>query len=202
MGKPYSLDLRERIIGFVEGGGSRRQAAERFGVSASCAIKLVDRWDQTGSVAPGKRGGSEGELSPHKAFLLGRVKEKPDIMMPELSSAARADYAEAAAVVLTTEEHAGCTYELAGDAAYTLQELAAEILHQTGKSIPYKDIPPGEYAKILMDFGMPAIWVDVCVSSDRAVAQGALFHEGRELSALIGRPTTLLSETVRLALEG
>ena len=87
MGKPYSLDLRERIIGFVTGGGSRRQAAERFGVSPSCAIKLVDRWDQTGSVAPGKRGGSEGKLSPHKAFLLGWVKEKPDITMPELAEA-------------------------------------------------------------------------------------------------------------------
>jgi transposase len=49
MGKPYSLDLRERIIGFVGSGKSRREAADRFGVSPSCAIKLVDRWDHTGS---------------------------------------------------------------------------------------------------------------------------------------------------------
>jgi transposase len=90
MGKPYSLDLRERIIGFVGGGRSRREAADRFGVSPSCAIKLVDRWDRTGSAAPGKRGGSVGKLAPHKDFLLGRVKDKPDITMPELAEALKA----------------------------------------------------------------------------------------------------------------
>ena len=78
MGKPYSLDLRERIIGFVEGGRSRRGAADHFEVSASCAIKLMDRWNRTGSAAPGKRGGSIGKLTPHKDFLLARVKEKPE----------------------------------------------------------------------------------------------------------------------------
>lgn len=91
MGKPYSLDLRERIIGFVEGGGSRREAAGHFGVSPSCAIKLMDRWDSTGSAAPGKRGGSAGKLKPYKDFLLGRVKQKPDITMPELAEALKAE---------------------------------------------------------------------------------------------------------------
>lgn len=90
MGKPYSVDLRERIIGFVEGGGSRRRAADRFGVSPSCAIKLMERWDQTGSAAPGKRGGSVGKLAPYKDFLLGRVKQTPDITMPELAAALKA----------------------------------------------------------------------------------------------------------------
>lgn len=85
MGKSYSLDLRERIIGYVEDGGSRRGAADHFGVSPSCAIKLKSRWDRTGSAAPGKRGGSVGKLAPHKDFLLDRVKEKPDITMPELA---------------------------------------------------------------------------------------------------------------------
>ena len=91
MGKPYSLDLRERIIGFVEGGGSRRCAADRFGVSASCAVKLVDRWDRTGSAAPGNRGGSVGKLKPHKDFLLACVKQKPDITMPELAEALKTE---------------------------------------------------------------------------------------------------------------
>jgi transposase len=90
MGKPYSLDLRERIIGFVEGGGSRRGAAERFGVSASCAIKLKSRFDRTGSAAAGTCGGSVGKLKPHKDFLLTCVKEKPDITMPELAEALKA----------------------------------------------------------------------------------------------------------------
>ena len=91
MGKPYSQDLRERIIGFVEGGGSRRRAADHFGVSPSCAIKLMDRWDRTGSAAPGNRGGSAGKLAPYKDFLLRRVKDKPDITMPELAEVLKAE---------------------------------------------------------------------------------------------------------------
>jgi transposase len=91
MGKPFSLDLRERIVGFVEDGGSRRGAATHFGVSASCAIKLKDRWDRTGSVAPGKRGGSVGKLAACKDFLLRRVKDKPDITMPELAEVLKAE---------------------------------------------------------------------------------------------------------------
>lgn len=91
MGKPYSLDIRKRIIRYVEGGGSRRGAAEHFEVSASCAIKLMDRWKRTGSAACGKRGGSVGKLAPHKDFLLRRVKEKPDITMPELAETLKAE---------------------------------------------------------------------------------------------------------------
>ena len=90
MGKPFSLDLRERIIGFVEDGGSRRGAAGHFGVSASSAIKLLERWRRTGCAAPGRRGGSVGKLAAHKDFLLGRVKEKADITMPELAEVLKA----------------------------------------------------------------------------------------------------------------
>ncbi len=86
MAKSYSLDLRQRIIRFVEAGGSRRAAARHFGVSESCAIKLCDHWERTGSAAPGRRGGSVGKLAPHKAFLIARVEEKPDITMPELAA--------------------------------------------------------------------------------------------------------------------
>jgi transposase len=91
MGNPYSMDLRERIVGFVECGGSRRGAAAHFGVSASCAIKLMDRWRRTGSAAPGRRGGSVGKLAAHKDFLLGRVEDEPDITMPELAAALKAE---------------------------------------------------------------------------------------------------------------
>lgn len=97
MGKPYSLDLRTRIIEFIEGGGSRRGAAAHFGVSASCAIKLMDRFCRTGSAAPGRRGGSVGKLAAYKDFLLGRVKEKPDITMPELAEVLKAQTGAAAA---------------------------------------------------------------------------------------------------------
>lgn len=91
MGRPYSLDLRERIIGFVEGGGSRRGAAAHLGVSASCAIKLLERWRRTGSAAPGRRGGSVGKLATHKEFLLLCVKDEPDITMPELAEVLKAE---------------------------------------------------------------------------------------------------------------
>lgn len=97
MGKPLSLDLRERIIGFVEQGGSRRRSASHYGVSVSCAIKLVDRHRRTGSVAPARRGGSVGKLAPHKDFLLGRVAETPDITMPELAEALRVETGTTAA---------------------------------------------------------------------------------------------------------
>jgi len=90
MGKPFSMDLRERIIRYVEEGGSRRGAAAHFGVSASCAIKLVERWRRTGSVAPERCGGSVGKLAAHKDFLLGRVKQTPDITMPELAEVLKA----------------------------------------------------------------------------------------------------------------
>ena len=63
----------------------------RFGVSASCAVKLVQRFERTGSVSPGKRGGSVGKLAAHKGFLLGQVAAKRDITMPELAAALEAE---------------------------------------------------------------------------------------------------------------
>lgn len=91
MSVAYSLDLRRRIIGFVTKGGSRRGAASRFGVSASCAVKLVQRFERTGSASPGKRGGSVGKLAAYKDFLLGQVAAKRDITMPELAAALEAE---------------------------------------------------------------------------------------------------------------
>src|SRR5262249_37866321 len=91
MSVAYSLDLRRRIITFVKKGGSRRGAAGHFGVSVSCAIKLVKRFERTGSVTPGHRGGSVGKLAAHKDFLLGRVAAKRDITMPELAAELEAE---------------------------------------------------------------------------------------------------------------
>ncbi|MBY0374385.1 MAG: SDR family oxidoreductase [Bryobacteraceae bacterium] len=113
-----------------------------------------------------------------------------------ISSAARVDFAEAAAVVLTTEGHAGQTYELAGDNAYTLSELAEEISRQTGKDIPYKDLSENEYAAVLISIGLPEALARAYAGFDTGAAQGALFDEGRQLSKLIGRPTTPLAVSV------
>ncbi len=118
----------------------------------------------------------------------------------KISSAARADYAEAAAIVLTTDGHDGKIYELAGDTAYTLTDLAAEIAQQAGKPIPYKDLPQADYAAILAGIGLPAMFAEAIASWDVGASQGALFDDGKQLSKLIGRPTTPLSAAVAQAL--
>jgi NAD(P)H dehydrogenase (quinone) len=120
----------------------------------------------------------------------------------KISSAARADYAEAAVAVLTSDGHKGKTYELAGDQTYTLNDLAAEISRQTGKIIPYKNLSEGEYATALAGFGLAVPVAQAYASFDTGAAQGALFDDGHQLSKLIGRPTTPLAASVSDALRG
>ena len=117
-----------------------------------------------------------------------------------ISGAARADYADAAVAALTGEGHAGQVYELAGDAAYTLADLAAEVSRQTGREIPYRDLPTSEYAAALAAHGLPADIAGAIAGWDADAAGGALLDEGRMLSRLIGRPTTPISATVAEAL--
>ena len=87
MGKPYSIDLRERVQADVEGGQSRRAAARRYDVSASFAVKLADRVSRTGSAEPARQGRPPGggKLAPHLMALLEWVEAEPDITMPELA---------------------------------------------------------------------------------------------------------------------
>ena len=117
-----------------------------------------------------------------------------------ISGATRADLAEAAAVVVTTAGHDGETYELAGDDAWTLAELAAEVSKQTGKDIPYRDLPKAEYEKVLTGAGIPGGAAAVVAQFDVDAARGELYHDGRQLSELLGRSTTSLAEAVRAAL--
>jgi len=117
-----------------------------------------------------------------------------------ISSAARADYAAAAVTVLTTPGHEGKTYELAGDTAYTLAELAAELSRQTGRGIPYNDLSEAEYAAMLASFGLPDYLAQAIASWDVGASRGALFDDSRQLSKLIGRPTTPLAVTIQQAL--
>lgn len=119
----------------------------------------------------------------------------------KIASAARADYAEAAVAVLTSEGHNGETIELAGDDAYTLTELAAELSRQTGKDIPYRNIPEADYAAALKGAGLPEGFAGAIASWDVGASQGALFDDGKQLSKLIGRPTTPLSASVAEALK-
>lgn len=118
----------------------------------------------------------------------------------KISSASRIDYAEAAAVVLTDEKLNNKVYELAGDEAFTLEELAKEISGQTGKNIPYQNLPEAEYSNILKGIGIPDLYADGIASWDVCASRGDLYDNGKTLSTLIGRPTTPISEAVKMAL--
>ena len=113
-----------------------------------------------------------------------------------ISSATRADYAEADAAVLVADNQAGKVYELAGDTGYTLTELAAEISRQSGKNIGYVNLPEAEYKNVLVKVGLPEVVADLLSDSDTGVSKGGLFDDGHQLSKLIGRPTTPLATAV------
>lgn len=116
------------------------------------------------------------------------------------SAAARADYAEAIAVVATGDGHRGKVYELAGDTAFTMAELAAEVTRQTGRAIPYASLPTETWAGMLAGFGLPPDFAAILADSDEKAAEGALFDDSHTLSRLIGRPTTPMSRSVSAAL--
>lgn len=119
-----------------------------------------------------------------QGFIIGSAGEG------KISAAPRSDYAEAAAVVLTTEGHSGKVYELAGDEAFTMKELAEEISRLTGKEISYRNVNADEYAQWLMSTGLPENVARFLASMEEAIAQGDLFDNSQQLSQLIGRPTT------------
>ncbi|WP_428422874.1 SDR family oxidoreductase [Methylibium sp.] len=126
--------------------------------------------------------------------LLGSAREG------RIASAARADYAAAAAAVLRDGAETGRVYELAGDTAYSLTELAAEISRLSGKAVRYQDLPPSDYKAALLGAGLPEGLAALLADSDAGASQGALFDDGKQLSQLIGRPTTPLATLITVAL--
>ena len=120
-----------------------------------------------------------------------------------IASATRADFAEAAAHILASDDdQAGRIYELAGDAAWSLADYAAEVSRQSGKPVTYTDLPQSDYESALLKVGLPPLVAAMLADSDAGVAKGALEDDGHALSRLIGRPTTPMAETVREALAG
>ncbi len=117
-----------------------------------------------------------------------------------ISAATRDDYAAAAVEAVLGEGHEGKTYELSGDAAITMAELAAEIGKQAGREIAYADLGAEGYAEALTNAGIPAEMAEVLAGFDVEAEKGALFDDGTELSGLIGHPTTPLSVAVTAAL--
>jgi transposase len=95
MGKPYSLDLRERVCTYIAAGHSRRAAARIFGISAASAVRFAADQRDRGDVAPKPQGrppGRYGKLAAHLDFLIDIVQAEPDITLRELSSALEETY--------------------------------------------------------------------------------------------------------------
>jgi NAD(P)H dehydrogenase (quinone) len=116
------------------------------------------------------------------------------------SSAARADYADAAAAVMTGPAQAHRALELAGDTSFTLSDLAAAITQHSGKTVRYQNMPEAAYKEALVGADLPEPFAALLATCDTGAAQGALFDDARELSRLIGRPTMTMPAAVKAAL--
>lgn len=117
-----------------------------------------------------------------------------------VASATRADYAAAAAAVLTGEGHLNKAYELSGDTAWSFAEYAALLTEATGRDIAYNDVPAAVHQEILVGAGLPDAFAGILVDVDEAIKHGLLAGTSGDLARLIGRPTTPVAETVRAAL--
>ncbi|MGH6647375.1 SDR family oxidoreductase [Aquabacterium sp.] len=113
-----------------------------------------------------------------------------------ISSAARADYARAAATVLAGGNHAGRIYELAGDASFTLAELAAVVAKASGRPMTYQNLTQEAFRSSVLGAGLPEIVARILSDTDAGVAKGALFDDGGALARLIGRSITPFQATI------
>ena len=112
-----------------------------------------------------------------------------------ISAATRADYAEAAAAVLTQDGHAGATYELGGH-PFTMDELAHGVTEVTGEKVVYTDLSAGQYIQVLTRAGVPEPVAAMLTEIDRGAAAGELYVETTDLEALIGRTPTPLTDAI------
>ncbi|MDO5507866.1 MAG: SDR family oxidoreductase [Corynebacterium casei] len=115
----------------------------------------------------------------------------------KVAGAARKDFAEAAAVVVTTDGHAGKTYELAGAPALTYPEIAAQVGEVLGTDVEYVNLTVEEYEKSLLDAGLPADFAAGLAGADPVIEKGALYSESTDLQDLIGRPASAVAETFK-----
>jgi NAD(P)H dehydrogenase (quinone) len=117
-----------------------------------------------------------------------------------VASASRKDYADAAAVVLTTDGHEGKIYELSGDVAWTQDDLAAAISQATGATVIHKPATTEEHAAILKSAGLDDDTIHFATALDSNTRDGLLGETSGDLSRLIGRPTTPLVEGLAASL--
>lgn len=133
----------------------------------------------------------------HAGAMLGSAKDG------QVSVAARVDYADAAVAVLTGNlaDHSNKTYELAGDQAYTMSQLAAEVARLSGKNVVYQDMPADVYSSTLQQFGVPKGFADVLANADVGLSLGELHDASGTLQKLIGRPTTPVADVFQAAIK-
>ena len=112
-----------------------------------------------------------------------------------IAAASRADFADAAAAVLTGTPRPGI-YELAGDEPFTMAKFAAAVARQSGKPVAYQDMPEANYRAALLGAGLPDFLADLVSQSSACAATGALDDDSHTLSNLIGRPTTPLQDAL------
>jgi NAD(P)H dehydrogenase (quinone) len=117
-----------------------------------------------------------------------------------VSSASRTDYAEAAAVVVAEDGHAGSVYELSGDVAWNQQQLADTFAEILGKPVELKSVSSEEHLAILKDAGLDDGTAGFVVALDANTRDGLLGETSGDLSRLIGHPTTPLIDGLRAAL--
>lgn len=118
----------------------------------------------------------------------------------KIASATRADYALAAARVISEERHIGKVYELAGDEAWTLEQLAKELTKQSGKQVIYNNLSQADFVAALKTAGLPDKLSNMLADSDIGASKGGLFDDSHTLSKLIGRRTTTLAESIKAIL--
>ena len=115
--------------------------------------------------------------------------------------AARADFAEAAAAVLTDHAHeTNVAYELGGDEALTMEETAALLAEAAGRPVTYTDMPVEQYAAVLTGAGVPEPVAQVLADASAAIGRGELFTDSGDLQRLLGRPSTPIKTTLDRAL--
>lgn len=118
----------------------------------------------------------------------------------KIASASRQDYAAAAAKVLSLDNQAGKVYELAGDEAWTLTELAEKLSALTGKSVVYQNLSEADFAAALQNAGLPEGFARLLADSDVGASKGGLYDDSHQLSRLIGRPTTSIDDSLKASL--
>lgn len=86
MPKPLSKDLRQRVIAAVKAGASRREAARRFAIAPSTAIKWTSQWQREESLEPKPQGGNRRSqrIDAHAEEILALIRQKPDITLAEI----------------------------------------------------------------------------------------------------------------------